>query len=128
MPEDADGDMNASVVLGSGTEVDIPFCAEMSVISDNRTRMSPQLFQTILFLRNNEFYWDAGLLGKANSGVRNEKPNQTFKSISITYKTSSIRKLSMSKHCDDDYWANTNYCRRICLNKEDLIKFSIGSL
>ena len=60
---------NCNFVLGSSTVVDRLWSMANKLLDVNRSRASPLLMESLLFLRQNRRYWDIGVLHKAYKGT-----------------------------------------------------------
>ncbi len=64
--------MNCDFVLGSTAHVERLFSVAKYVLPENRRRISPELFETIVFLKENADLWDATLFVRALQNGRGE--------------------------------------------------------
>ena len=64
--------VNCGFILGTVAEVERLWSIGGNVYRDNRMRMSPILFESVLFLKVNKSYWDLGLVSEAMKSTRSE--------------------------------------------------------
>lgn len=57
--------MNFSFILGSVAEVERLWSIAGNILSNNRKKMSPLFFESLLFLKVNRNYWDLALVLEA---------------------------------------------------------------
>jgi hypothetical protein len=57
--------VDCSFIFGSAAEVERLWSVASYVLTDQRSRMTPMLFEAILFLRYNERFWNQGMVTKA---------------------------------------------------------------
>jgi len=62
---------NCDFILGSVAEVERLWSVCNALLSDNRKRMSPLVFESIVFLKENRSYWSQSIISKAIEAHRN---------------------------------------------------------
>ena len=65
--------VNASFIVGTVVAVEQLWSVAKYVLSEHRRRMSPQMFEAILFLKSNDRLWDAKLVSDAVHAIRSAK-------------------------------------------------------
>ena len=66
---------NVDFICGSAAEVERLWSIAKYILTDNRSRMTPAMFESLLFLKTNEEYWDMSMVMEAYTRVRNDIPN-----------------------------------------------------
>lgn len=66
---------NVDFICGSAAEVERLWSVAKYILTDNRSRMTPAMFESLLFLKTNEEYWDMSMVMEAYTRVRNDLPN-----------------------------------------------------
>ncbi|KAI0560856.1 Ribonuclease H-like protein [Gracilaria domingensis] len=65
--------MNCDFILGSVAEVERLWSIAKNVLTDNRKSMTPRMFEAIVFLKQNERFWDSQLVSEAIQNARSER-------------------------------------------------------
>ena len=55
--------MNTRFILGSSAEAELVFSVDINILFHSRRAMTTQLFETLMFLKFNERFWDTQLVG-----------------------------------------------------------------
>ena len=66
---------NVDFICGSAAEVERLWSVAKYILTDNRAKLTPGMFEALLFLKTNEEYWDMATVMEAYGRVRNEIPN-----------------------------------------------------
>ena len=66
---------NVDFICGSAAEVERLWSVAKCILTDNRAKLTPAMFEALLFLKTNEEYWDMATVMEAYTRVRNEVPN-----------------------------------------------------
>ena len=66
---------NVDFICGSAAEVERLWSVAKYILTDNRVKLTPAMFETLLFLKTNKEYWDMATVMEAYTRVRNEVPN-----------------------------------------------------
>ena len=64
---------NVDFICGSAVEVGRLWSIAKYILTDTRSRLTSAMFETILFLKTNEEYWDMAMVMEAYTMVKNEK-------------------------------------------------------
>ena len=72
---------NVDFVLGSAAEVERLWSVARYVITDLRSRLSPVMFEALLFLKVNKDYWDKYLVAEAIKLVTSAKYEEKLKRL-----------------------------------------------
>jgi hypothetical protein len=72
---------NVDFVLGSAAEVERLWSVARYVITDLRIRLSPVMFEALLFLKVNKDYWDKYLVAEAMKLVTSAKYEENLKRL-----------------------------------------------
>ena len=73
LAQQSDTYINSDFVLGSAAQVECLFSFAKHVIPGKRSRMTPQLFEAICFLKANHDCWDVFLFEKAAHCTRDSR-------------------------------------------------------
>ena len=66
---------NVDFICGSAAEVERLWSIAKYILTDNRARLTPAMFEALLFLKTNDEYWDMAMVMEAYTRVRNNIPN-----------------------------------------------------
>ena len=66
---------NADFICGSAAEVEQLWSIAKNVLTNNRSRLTPAMFETLLFLKTNDEYWDILSVQEAYTRARNNTQN-----------------------------------------------------
>ena len=66
---------NADFICGSAAEVERLWSIAKNVLTNNRSRLTPAMFETLLFLKTNDEYWDIQSVQEAYTRARNNTQN-----------------------------------------------------
>ena len=64
---------NVDFICGSAAEVERLWSIAKYILTDTRSRLTSAMFETILFLKTNEDYWDISMVMEAYTMVKNGK-------------------------------------------------------
>jgi hypothetical protein len=73
--------VNCNFIFGSTAEVERLWSISSYILTKQRRRMTPQLFESILFLRYNERFWDLDLVVQAMKEDRMEQYSQRVEKL-----------------------------------------------
>eukprot|EP00171_Calliarthron_tuberculosum_P012024 IDg12024t1 len=65
--------INCDFIIGSVAEVERLWSIAGNILCDNRMRMTPLLFEALVFLKVNKKYWDLNLVRKAMQNARSDR-------------------------------------------------------
>ena len=66
---------NVDFICGSAAEVERLWSVAKYILTDNRAKLTPAMFEALLFLKTNEEYWDMTMVMEAYTRVKNTIPN-----------------------------------------------------
>ena len=73
-------------ILGSNAIFERVFSMAKNVLSENRRRMTPELFEAILFLKLNENLWDINLVSRAIAQAKSSRTNKRINNHKLSEK------------------------------------------
>ncbi len=82
--------INCDFISGSVATVERLWSSANYVLASHPRRMTPQVLEAILFLRENERFWDAKLVAEAIGAARSERTNSRLKTHQEHYNSMEI--------------------------------------
>jgi len=70
--------INCDFILGSAAEVERLWSTCKYILCENRRRLTPQLFEALVFLKVNGRFWDAKMVSQATYNARNDRASLRF--------------------------------------------------
>ena len=71
--------MNVDFIFGSAAEVERLWLIAKYILSNTRSRMTPHLFQALIFLKVNHEYWDCHSVQQAYTEARKQEQSARLK-------------------------------------------------
>lgn len=83
---------NVDFICGSAAEVERLWSIAKYILTDNRSRMTPAMFESLLFLKTNVEYWDVPMVMEVYIRVRNDLPNSRITAM-VTEDTEELEQM-----------------------------------